>query len=454
MSADQAEAGANSVLDIVGDVDFHDAWVALGIDGRGELPRDIHTRGLARFNALPWVKDIGKSVDRISRAPAKLDAVARATGWPEPLDLEALAEREPEPPRFIMDDWLPCGYATLMAGHGGVGKSAIALHLAICIAAGVSFFGLPVERRRVLYLSCEDRQNVLHWRLARICAYLGINMASIRGLLEIVDLVGHDTVLWERDPRTGYTLTASLGRLQARMLAYQSEVLVVDGISDTYGGNENARTEVKRYVNVLVAMIPPDTGAVLLVGHIAKPTASNSVTSEGYSGSTGWHNAVRARWYLYPESAPGDDGERTGDLILELQKSNLGRMDQSIRFRWDDQAHLFLGESIGTSTFDRKHQDRTEQAAILRAFKGCADAAIVVPAAMQGPRTAYLVLSLRPEFPDSLRGSGEGKKRRFRRQIEELRQILAITETEYRRSNRHSASQLILSQEGLRQCAA
>ena len=30
--------------------------------------------------------------------------------WPQGLDLEALAEREPEKPRFIMPDWLPVGY--------------------------------------------------------------------------------------------------------------------------------------------------------------------------------------------------------------------------------------------------------------------------------------------------------------------------------------------------------
>ena len=132
-------------------------------------------------------------------------------------------------------------------------------------------------------------------------------------------------------------------------------------MSDTFGGNENARGDVKRFVNSLVALIPPDQGALMLVGHIAKPTAASPMTSDGYSGSTGWHNSVRARWYLYPESTPAEDRgrpERTGDLILELQKSNLGRTDQSMRFRWDDDAHMFLGQLEGYSAFDRKHQER------------------------------------------------------------------------------------------------
>lgn len=376
--------------------------------------------------------------------------------WPAGLDLEALAEREPAKPQFIISNWLPVGYASLLAGHGGVGKSGIALHLALCVAAGIPFFGIEVERRRVLYLACEDRENVLHWRLTRICAHVGVDMASLRGWLDVVDLVGHDSVLWERDPRTGYTVTPAFGALEARVRASESELLVVDGVSDTFAGNENARGDVKRFVNALVSLISPDSGAVLLVGHIAKPSAANVSTSEGYSGSTGWHNSVRARWYLYPEANQAEDGgrpERTGDLMLELQKSNLGRTDQAMRFRWDEEAHMFLGQLEGNSAFDRKHEDRTERAGILRALKGCMDAEHHVPAAMQGPRTTYATLSLRPEFPESLKGGGRPKTRRFQRQIEALRQCRHVEESSYRRSNRHVLATLVLTAEGRAECA-
>lgn len=288
--------------------------------------------------------------------------------WPPSLDLEALAEREPEPPRFIVPDWFPVGYATLLAGHGGVGKSSIGLYLATCIAAGVSFFGLETQRRRAQYLSCEDRQDVLHWRLRHICTHLGVDLASLRGWLEILDLVGRDSGLWEKDPRTGIALTTGYWRLADRIREYQTQVLIVDGVSDAYGGGENNRSEVKRFVNALLKLIPSDDGALLLLGHVPKPTASG-VTTEGYSGSTQWHNAVRARWYLYPEVEEGEDQRpaRTGNLVLELQKSNLGRTDQSMRFAWDQDAHLFLSTGLDSVTsFDRTHRDRTERAAILR----------------------------------------------------------------------------------------
>ena len=65
--------------------------------------------------------------DSIAETNRLLDDVAAAPGWdwPEPLDLRQLAARDPEAPRFIVDDWLPCGYATLLAGHGGVGNVSL-----------------------------------------------------------------------------------------------------------------------------------------------------------------------------------------------------------------------------------------------------------------------------------------------------------------------------------------
>ena len=196
--------------------------------------------------------------------------------------------------------------------------------MAVCVALGIPFFGLPTEQRRVTYLSCEDRENLLHWRLARICAWLGINLAEVAGILDVLDLVGRDSVMWASDPRTGFTFTSAFDRLGQQVARQQTQVLFVDGVSDTFGGNENARTEVKAYTNRMLSLTPTD-GALVMLGHVAKPAAMNSATSEGYSGSTQWHNAVRARWYLYPETERSDDRDRpqrTGKLdarIAEVQ---------------------------------------------------------------------------------------------------------------------------------------
>ncbi len=243
-----------------------------------------------------------------------------------------------------------------------------------------------------MYLSCEDREGVLHWRLARTTAHLGIShrgrcAAGSRSLISSA----MTSCCGRKIHRPEELIRLPSDDLQERIEKHATELLIVDGVSDTYGGNENARTEVKRYVNALVSLIPADRGAVLLLGHIAKPTASAAQSTEGYSGSTGWHNSVRARWYLHPETVQGDDGEsweQSGDLILDLQKSNLGRVDQSMRFAWDATAHLFVGrEIVDAAALDRAHRDRIEHRDVLRAFQGCATRGIHVPAA--DVRTAH-----------------------------------------------------------------
>lgn len=357
-----------------------------------------------------------------------------ATLWPSPIDMRRLSALEPSPPKFIMQDWLPCGYATLFAGHGGIGKSGIALMLAVCIAMGLPFFGIPVERCRVLYLSCEDREGVLHWRLARICAHLGITLADLTGWLEIIDLVGHDTILYQPG-RDRSPLTAAYEELRSKMESLSTQILFVDGISDTYDGNENARAEVKAYINALLALISADDGAVVLVGHVSKPSTVNK-TSEGYSGSTGWHNSVRARWYLYPETKAADDNrqDRTGKLILELQKSNLGPTDRAVMFEWDDAAGLYAGREMEEeSNFDRNYRDREERDGILAGLKACKDH---VPAATSGQRTAYHVLSVQPNFPKSLL-AGNASRKRFWRHVEVLRAMGLVEESCITRSDRH-----------------
>lgn len=371
---------------------------------------------------------------------------ASITRWPPPLDLAALAAQSPTAPNFIIKDWMPCGYATLFAGHGGAGKSYIALALAVHIAAGIPWCGMPVQRRRVLYLSCEDRLSVLHWRLKHICDHLEIDMATLDGCLDVRDLVGHDTIAWQPDA-SGFA-TPAYDELAAQFRQSGAHVLVVDGVTDAFGGDENARWAVKSFVNSLLALIDPDEGALLLMAHVNKLTANAPAASEGYSGSTAWHNAVRARWYLHHETDQDEDRKaiKTGALLLELQKSNLGQADKTITFRWDDQARLFVGEVLEGGALNAAlpaNRDRDERESILAAIGAVIERADYVPAATTGPRTAYNVLSASGKLSKTLLGAKANRKR-FWRHIEHLRSMRQIREGSIRRANGHKTATMEL----------
>jgi RecA-family ATPase len=296
----------------------------------------------------------------------------------------------------------------------------------------------------VLFISCEDRADILHWRLKHSCDFIGLHIEELAGSLEILDLVGHDSILFERDPRSGAARVASsYARLAERIREIGAELVILDGVADVFGANENARGEVKQFINALLALISAERGAVLLVAHVSKPTALASVSTEGYSGSTAWHNAVRARWFLYPETEPSDDGGlsrpvRTGTLLLELQKSNYGATDQVIRFRWDEVAHLFVGQGAGgVGPVQRATQELQEKAAILAAGRDVTAKGLVVPAVRGGFNTAYHVLSVNSLFPASLKRKDKATRDRFWRLVREMLNDGVIREASYQGSGRH-----------------
>ncbi|MBO4873454.1 MAG: AAA family ATPase [Lachnospiraceae bacterium] len=67
----------------------------------------------------------------------------------------------PEPPALI-SGILPCGLTTL-AGDSKIGKSWLILWLCLQIAKGEPIWGVPVEKRTVIYLALEDSR----WRLKK-----------------------------------------------------------------------------------------------------------------------------------------------------------------------------------------------------------------------------------------------------------------------------------------------
>ncbi len=359
------------------------------------------------------------------------------------LDLAQLARTEPAPPAFVIPDWLPCGEVTLFAGHGGSGKSAIALLAAVCIASGRTFYGLHTRQRRVVFVALEDGAAILHWRLSRICAFLGLEMASLAPWLTILDGTQGEAALMT-ETRDGAVLTAAYEWLQE--WAKDLDGLVIDGASDAFDANENERRAVRRFVRLLRRLITRE-GFVMLLAHVDKATAKAADTTQGYSGSTAWSNSARSRWYLRPD---GEDGA----LVLQVQKANHAPSGASLRLEWNDSVHLFVGElAMPASKLDRELAELDERNGILAALRACAENAsvIVVPAATTGPRTAFHVLSVRPEFPQSLL-SGKPAIRRFWQQIERLRAMGAIEESSIRRSDRHYVRQFVISAEEARAC--
>lgn len=379
---------------------------------------------------------------------------------PPPLDWDSLAKGRPRTPSQLMEG-LPRGKPTGVFGDGGLGKSYIELTRAVCLATGRPFFGIPMNglTESVLYLSCDDSEDDLHFRLVNIRRYLDVNMASTREDvdldLDVLDMTETDPVLF--DPRASNgPLTPAYYRLRRFIRDRGVTTLFIDGIANTFAGNENDRGEVTRYVTAMHNLVrDPDRyfpqGTVVLIGHVNKVTAGNPATSQGFSGSTAFNNRVRNRWFVRPEV---EGGHRTGKIIYELQKTNAGEVGTQMEFEWSDAHQMFVGRKRDSQSDHLLRQDVDMATAIRNALKGCTQASppIIVPAAMTGPNTAYHVLSRRPEFPAELRRDTPQARRRFNALLRDLREKGHIEETPYARAHRKVGRQIVLTEEGLRQC--
>jgi RecA-family ATPase len=274
----------------------------------------------------------------------------------------------------------------------------------------LDFFGLPTRQRTVAYFSFEDNRKTLHRNFAAICKEHGKSLLDLKGRVFVFDGTRSDSVIFSDQVDEYLTGLYSWVRTQAANTG--AEVLVIDGIADVYAANESDRAKVKAFVRAMLRLIPL-TGAVILIGHVNRDTARNPETSEGYSGSTAWHNAVRSRIYMRALSADPD----ANAFVAGLQKNQYGRPGFTLRVRFDATADVLVADDRPLpGTAEPEEADLDALVEIIRAADERSDP---VPAASTGQRTAFHVMSVQPTFPAIF--AGKKASRPFRQAIEKLR---------------------------------
>lgn len=138
-----------------------------------------------------------------------------------------------------------------------------------------------------------------------------------------------------------------------------SQLVIIDGLHDTFDGNENSRPEARAFVGMLRKIALETDGAVVLCAH---PSLSGLNSGTGSSGSTAWNNAVRSRLYL---TKPRDEaGEADPDVrVLKTVKANYGRSGDDIRIRWRNGA--FVRDNVDAGGTVARIEDRNAEKAFL-----------------------------------------------------------------------------------------
>lgn len=238
------------------------------------------------------------------------------------LDLARLHGIAPPPFEWWVPGWLS-PHPTLLSGRGGVGKSLLALQLAVGCAAGRPLIGKAARPLRVLYWACEDDDAELHRRLAAITVAAGIGIADLAGMLHIDARLGlENTLLTTEYGRPMWTPTVELLRQQLADMAI--DVLILDNLAHVFGASENDRSAVTLFTAGLCGLILDRPWCPMLIGHVAKTQGSE------YAGSTAWENAVRMRWYLgrtLPDAKDDEEAPEDDVRVLAKRKSNYSADD-------------------------------------------------------------------------------------------------------------------------------
>ncbi len=251
------------------------------------------------------------------------------------VDPRSLAEKPVPERRWIIRDWLPFGYTTALYGDGGTGKTLLAQQLMTSCATGVRWLGMPTMQCPVFGLFCEDDEDELHRRQDAINASSGLNFSDLENM-RWVSGVGADNLLVSFDYE-GVIRLPRFDELTRAALDFKAKLVVIDTAADTFGGNENDRSQVRQYVGAGLnrlarALDDGNGGAVLLNAHPSR--SGMSFAGDGDGGSTAWSNTVRSRWSLVrpkdEEGATADSDER----ILSRKKANYAAIGTEVRLRW------------------------------------------------------------------------------------------------------------------------
>ena len=253
---------------------------------------------------------------------------------------------EPPPRRWLIDQWLPAGSVALLTGEGGAGKSRLALQLAAGIATTHSDTDKWIEGADapklgnaiadggtpVVYATWEDRADEMARRLSQIsgtpapwCEPDALDN------LKILDLAGFSP-LWATANRFDGPSLTQLGRAVRQVVEDTSAgLLILDSLAAVYGANENDRGQVRDFMASWDSWASGADCTVLIIGHPPK-------SASGYSGSTDWHSAARARWEISKEALqpPGKGGrQEPSQWQLAMVKSNYAPEPPALCLDWD-----------------------------------------------------------------------------------------------------------------------
>lgn len=199
----------------------------------------------------------------------------------------------------VLDFVLPgllAGTIGIVVGQGGIGKSYLALQVALAVAAGRPVAGglFPAPARgNVGIIFGEDPIDVLRDRLFRLREAESIDDATAITLdksLEIVSGVGADLRVASTSPFLGALMALAAGK----------RLVIVDPLAFLLNGDENDNGAATRLIQLLQKVCVQTGAAILLLHHVSKGGAGEREEWTAARGASAISTGCRWQLHLSP----------------------------------------------------------------------------------------------------------------------------------------------------------
>lgn len=229
---------------------------------------------------------------------AQIDAERRAGAEMMPplsriMDAATLLLQEIKPVNYVVPNWIPEGLLILAAAPK-VGKSTLILQIAVCKAAGLSFWGNAVPKGKVLMIDLETNQR----RLRRKLEEAGVTSLEPGRLMYATDwprgLLGVDKIAEtiDRDPAINMVVIDTLQRFR-----------------EIGSGRQNAYAADYEALSPLQQLCRDRPGLAIVVVHHKRKAASEDPI-DSLNGSAAIAGAADGIWIM---------GRKGSDYTLYVQ---------------------------------------------------------------------------------------------------------------------------------------
>ncbi len=205
-----------------------------------------------------------------------------------------------EPPRYLIEGLLPSDDIHVAVGDSGLGKTAWAYQLGLCVATGKPFLGHPVRPSRVLHFDLENGLEEIIRLSDAMCKHLDIGREP--GDFIVIPNDGNPPSI-ERavaDRRPG--------------------LVIVDTMRALYPEAEESNTRMGQLLQGLRSVARSHHCAILLIHHLRKP---------GEAGGPPLENTPLLEWLLQAAGARAVINQTNTRIGLDKPRT-LGRDDAAL----------------------------------------------------------------------------------------------------------------------------